>query len=517
MIVRRYGWAALLAIAALAFSAHFSQRAPCGSWANAIFAEQAWGEADPGSFYFAAAHELAWGESPLFVGHPGAPLLPLLYGVQSALYLVLGDDDSSFTRFIAQHLPTAFLASKLLMTVLHLLSFVAVHGLARQLLRDPRAATLATLGYATCFPVLYFLSRISVEPLMVGFFAAAFWASWRYEDLAREGRLAASLAWVGLAAAAAVSGALSKLAFVGPLPFLLALQIGFGSGRSEPLGPIAWRVRWRALAVFGAVALVTLALYSQIIDWSQFARAWRKIARKPLSDGWELLDLLPGLGSARIYLAAELGFALCAVFGWGMFLRRRPADRRRALWLSAYGAWGLALFLYRVSLEGNFLPFHYSFVPQATAAVFFGYAGVELWRRMGFGWGWRAGLAAAAALILLHGVGFVAVVDARRHDAEKFAVRGPIYPLIAQLEPGERLAVLQQRWKPEMLRERLIHVHGFSFPFMWHPRESLLLNEFESFFSLARRRRVPAGTELTFVPVFGAKVARLPARAVPAP
>lgn len=505
LIVRRFWWTVPLAIGCLAFSLHYSRLAPCGSWMNVIFQEEAWGEADPGSFYFASAHEFAWNEPALFIGHPGVPLVPLLYGVQAGLYHLHGDGDVSFTRFIAQHLPSAFLASKLMITLLHLLSFAAIYALSRQLLRDHAAAALATLGYATSLPVLYYLSRISVEPLMVFFFVTAFWASWRYEDLAREGRLGAALGWVGLAAAAAISGAMSKLAFVGPVPFLIALQILVGTGRSEPTGPIAWRARGWALGVYTAAGLLSLALYSQVMDWTRFARVWLP-ATQYAGDALDLSDFVPGIGATRIFLAAELGLLLFALVGWVLFLRRRSADRRRAFWLSAYGGYGLALFGYRVVLQGSFLPFHYSFALLATAAVFFGYAGVEAWRRWGLGGGWRAAFAVVLGLVLLHGAGAVAVVDAREHDRAEFEARRPAYALIAQLEPGDRLAVPAVQSRAEAVRHQLGLLHGFFFPVPWDPRDSLLREEFASFFVMTPPDRIPARARREFVPVLDADV-----------
>ena len=290
--VRRLGWSTL-ALACLLFSWQTSRLAPCGAFLNEVFGEPAWVEADPGSYYFASAHELAWRESPLFVGHPGATLVPLLRLVQSALYHLGADGDVSFTRFTAQHLPRAFLASKLLMTALHLLSFVALHHLARRLLGGRRAAALAVLGYATSLPALYYLSRISVEPLMILFFAAAFLSTWRSEDLARAGRPRAALAFAGLAGAAAVSCAMSKLAFGAPLPFLLAAQLAAGTEATEPRAAIDRRMRGLALVCLAASGLAALALYSQIIDWSSFVDAWGRVGSREPQGTWGLSDFLP--------------------------------------------------------------------------------------------------------------------------------------------------------------------------------------------------------------------------------
>lgn len=505
---RRFWWAALLAVGYLAFSAHYSRLAPCGSWANAIFGELAWSEADPGGFYFASAHELAWGEAPLFVGHPGATLTPLLRGVQWAHHLVAGDGETSFTRFTVQHLPEGFLLSKLLMTALHLLSFVALYALAKALLRDRRGAAVATLGYATSLPVLYYLSRISVEPIMVLCLVAGFWVTLRSEDLAREGRVGPALLCAGLAGVVAVSGAMTKLAFLGPLPFFLALHLLADGGCPGGERSLAWRVRWQAFSVFVVAGLVTLALFSQIVDGSQFVAAWRVVARKPIG-GWTLSDLLPGLGANRIFLAAELGFALCAAAGWVHFVLRRPRDRRCALWLSAYGAYGLAFFVYRVVLEGSFLPFHYAFVAWAIGAVFFGYASVLLAQRLRVPPGWPAAAALTLWLAILHGVGVFGVVDARRHDARAFEQRQAFFPLLAQVGPDDRLAVVSASARPNPLSGQLVRLHGFDFPTRFHARRSRLREEIDSIVTRIPPRSVPKDAPGVRVPVLRSQVVLL--------
>ena len=49
-----------------------------------------------------------------------------------------------------------------------------------------------------------------------------------------------------------------------------------------------------------------------------------------------------------------------------------PQQRMRALWLTAYGAFGLVLFGYRASLLGTLLAFHYFNLSNVVVAVFFG-------------------------------------------------------------------------------------------------------------------------------------------------
>jgi len=497
---RAHRWWLLLAVGYLTFSGVYSYLAPCGAWFNEIFGQPAWAENDPGGYYVASAHELAWGEAPLFVGHPGATLVPLLLGVQSMLYAIEAPAGTSFTRFTAQNLPQVFLLSKLLMTILHLVSFAALYALSKELLRDARAAAFAVLGYATSFAVLYFLSRISVEPLMVTFFAVAFLAVWRYQDRLTEGRLGAALGCVALAAIAAVSGAMTKLVFLGPLPFFLLLYI-LMSSRNE-----ARRTRTGALCVFAAVGLAVLLGFSQIIDWGAFSHQWNKIATGGGLEerGRTVYNFLPGFGSGQIFLLAELGFGALAAIGWVRFLLENRGSSSRALWLSVYLGYALLIFVYRVAREGSFLPFHYIFLTQAVLSVFFGFFTVELWRRLRIPpSGWRGAIAGLAWLVLLHGVGAWAVVDTREYDAAAFEDNRSALALAAQLGPSDRIAIEVAPGGAPQAMNSLNDLHGIMFPYFWPERRSVLGDEFASLFVPVSRGVIPARKPRTPAPVLG--------------
>lgn len=380
--------------------------------------------------------------------------------MQSLLYALEAPEGTSFTRFTAQNLPQVFLISKLLMTVLHLVSFAALYALSKELLRDARAAAFAVLGYATSFPVLYFLSRISGEPLMVTLFALAFLAVWRYQDRVTEGRLGAALGYVAIAALAAVSGAMTKLAFLGPLPFFLLLYVLVNSAHAPG------RTRVCALGVFGAVGLAVLLAFSQIIDWRAFSQTWNLIATAggPARER-TVYGFLPGFGSGQIFLVAELGFGALAAIGWVRVLRENRESAGRALWLSVYAGYGLLLFGYRVAREGSFLPFHCFFMTQAVLSVFFGFSTVELWRRLRIpSSGWRCGIAGLAWFLLLHGVGAWAVVEARRYDAAVFASNRDTFELVSQLGPTDRIALEIAPQDAQQAMRNLIRLHGIYFP-----------------------------------------------------
>lgn len=434
---------ALFGLALLLGSGVASYVAPFGRWANQIFGQAVWNESDPGAYYFAAAHDLEWGEPALFVGHPGTPLLLLLRGIQELFYGLAAPADLSFSAFISRHLPTAYLLSKLAMTLLHLLSFRLLFLFTRELVRSESAAVFATLGYATSLPVLYYLSRISVEPLMSICFCGAFLAIWRYEALARAGQIRPALGYVGLAAFAAVSGALSKLNSLGPLvPFLVLYLLA--SGRSAPESErVPARTRWLALLTLLGVGGALAAFYSQWIDWRYFFGFWSLIAVSPgARRGWILAPATPH----GVLPLCELLFVALAVAGLVLFLRQRGGPGSRAAWISVYAAYALLLFAYRVAVEKSFLPFNYFFLPNAIAAVYFGVATSWLFRRLSLPEaGPRAALCAVAWALLVHGIAVFAVVESRRYDAKQYAKNRPLFELIAGLATQERVAIPRHR------------------------------------------------------------------------
>lgn len=433
----------LLAAAVLAFSLVYSAAAPLGRWENQIFGTRAWGEADPGVWYVFVSHE-PWEElPPRYPGHPGTPLVLLLNAIQRAGFAWAGEPDARYAEFTARHLPQVLLASKLLATCLHLLSFVALYAVTCAL-ASRRTAFLATLGYASSLPTLYYLSRVSPEPLMVGGFALSLLSLWRYEDHAREGRSGSALAWVTLAGAAATTAAVGKLSLSGPLPFALVAAVASDwPGRwGRPALPL--KLRASACGAFTLASLALLAFYSRWIDWAFFLWYWRGLADSP-AEALARLDaaaLRPGLEASRLFPVAEAAYLAIAAWGVVAGLRDRTSARPRYLLVAGFAALGLVLFVYRILLAGTFRPFHYSVLLMAALAPFFG-AAVAGWERrlLGVPGGARSLLAPALVVLCIHGVALVAVVDSRRHDTRAFAPHAEAWEWIGALGPGEQLVV----------------------------------------------------------------------------
>ena len=504
----RGAWA-VLALALLLFAGSYSYLAPVGTWKNRIFDQGTWFEHDPAGAYVDAAHQLSWGESPLFAGHPGTTLLVLLKLVQYAYYTAAAEPGYSFTQFTARNLPTVFLLSKLMMTVLHLLSFFLVFAVARALLRSERAAFFASLGYATSLPVLYYLSRISVEPLMVSLFLLSFLASWKWQDLAAAQRARPALGVAGLAGALAVSGAVTKLNFLGPLPFFLALYLLLGSRREDGPDAIRFSERVRAFAVFCMSGTVLAVLYSQVIGWQTFFALWRIVAAMGPDSGWSMWVLLPGATPEGALVLCELAFVAMAAAGWVALMLRDSERRSRALWLSAFGAWGLLLFAYRVQLKGTLLPFHYFFLANVVAAVFFGHFTELLWRRISVrSEGWRGVVFGLAWVALVHGIAVWVVVDSRQFDARTYSPNRAAHVAIAQLRPDQRLGCIGcRRLKALDFHLHKLHAIGrHSLPILQRDGISRLENEFSSFFIPVHPRQVAGTLPRVYVPALKKKI-----------
>jgi hypothetical protein len=198
-----------------------------------------------------------------------------------------------------------------------------------------------------------------------------------------------------------------------------------------------------ALLVFTATGTTVGILYSQFIDWPGFFALWRVFAGQA-SPTWQLVELLPGFAPGRIFPLCELVFILLAAVGWVAFLRENPEQRMRALWLSAFGVWGLLMFAYRISSVASFLPFHYFHVSNVVVAVFFGHAVMLTLRRLPVpNVGWRAAVLGLLGIVLIHSVTIWTVIDTRRQDAALYAQNRQIHRVISDLRPGQRLGCVR--------------------------------------------------------------------------
>jgi len=457
----RHGYLAIGALLGgllLAYSVVFTTLAPGGLWTNTIAGETAWRENDPGGYYLASAHELGTPHSSqVFAGHPGLPVQAALAGIQRALYLCRSARDLGYTEYVARHLGEVWWWSKLMSTVMHLVSLYCLFLLSRRLLGSSRSAMLATVAYGSSFPVLYYISRVSVEPWVLIWFCLAFLAILHLEDaMAQQGR-AGAVGWAAIAAACAVSGAFTKMHLLAPLPVYCLAAILLGSpglvGTAKPLA----RRRLVVGAAFVGVALVAALFYSQFMDWTEFLSYWLRestphladvqapvswagILRVRIQQAWAALSL-ELLRPAPVGIV-EAPFVALACWGAAV-LARRVRLRTPLVWPAAYAFATLALPFLR-NQSRIWQGFHYLILGFAILAIAYGDLVARLVQRFRASRRSSVTLGALGLTIALHGGAIWIAMQSRIHDVHEYrrANIGALYEAIAELGRGERVLVV---------------------------------------------------------------------------
>ena len=474
--------------------------APNGLWENHVFGITMWWENDPGGSYLLGAHELLSQRGSMrFAGHPGLPMQLLLSLLQYLVYLLAGAGLTglSFTEFIARHMVLVWCLSKLLCTVVHIGAIYCVFLFARAILASERAATLSALAYATSWPVLYYLSRISPEPWMVAFFCLSFLALWRYEGALTSGTVARAWPWALVAAGAAASALVSKMQLMIGLPFFcLGLIVFAGDSRGSAGRPNA-RSRFGGALVFTAGFVLTLLAYTLFMDWSEFFRLYRQLLAdsvRTIGGGQENMGWLEGLAlrsrwafqtlnpkafrpqCTRAQLFAFCEFPMLVLSGWGLALLvglRGITTRLR--WPLAYMLVTLVAWVLR-SPGRAWTDFHYSFVILVVLAVGYGH----LVRRL-LGDSCLSSLdsrrwfAVGAITLLFHSPGLWAALDSRLQDVKQYRalkIEG-YYRALSDLPPGARILVVG---------EHLRGFHDLEMTYARPGRSSALVQEIDGRF-----------------------------------
>jgi hypothetical protein len=453
---------ALLAATYMTLGIVWTWRAPCGAWDNRIFGFAMWQDNDPGGWYIPAAHEaLSRPGRTCFHGHPGVPLVLLLSVEQAASYGLghLADSRLSFTQYTARHVREVWIAAKIGSVVLHLLCFAALYVYARAITRRRDLALLATATYATSFPVLYFLNRVSVEPLMNLFFLSTIVCVVRSEKAGPGAPWPAI--WAAAAGVCSVSAFFTKIHLMAAWPVWagIGILLGVGAAKQRPL-----LRRLALLGAFGAGALGATLIYNQFVDWQAFASFWQQIRPlgAPVADASFVELLLRGVRSGATTLLRAFGhltvkalMPACTAYNCFFFfellsglavlvgLVRGPRSRLLA-WTLGYCLFVGAIWLYRT--EGtDFRPFHYLFpvvaalAPLAAIGLATLFPAIRDETRPRF----RRGVEIGSLVIALHAAGFFAVLDSKSQDADEYRRRqsGLVLDALSRLGPTERIAV----------------------------------------------------------------------------
>lgn len=456
-------WIVLIA-AVVIVPSYFSIQSPGGSFGNLIFGHGFTMEADPGAFYVISAHEFVNETGrPLFIGHPGVPLQAVLFLVQWVYFQVAAPAGQDFGSFIARHLPQTYAASKVVMSILSAFSLIAIYAVARRLRISQFGAMAATLLYATCFPFLFYVSRMSVETTAVAFAFTSCACLFAAEDAWIAGQRRRAAWWLpasGIACGLAILSKMNQTAILLllPLAIVTARRLGLGTFGREAAGRAA------GVALWAAGLLLVLAATMPVMDWAYFLGTWASPGISPtldanqsksvvqiaeklmsvftnLSASLSMLTLRPQIGFNGMVNLMESSFVTVGVISGFAFVRRHGWSRRLVIIL-IFVAWTVFLWWYRGTTQ-FLLSFHYLFFFMVLLSLWMGDAIDAIATRMEVsGARARAGWL-AVAVILAHGQSIWGFIDTRMSDVKYY--RGfskPLFELQAQLKPGVRAAIL---------------------------------------------------------------------------
>jgi hypothetical protein len=457
-------WVSFAAIY-LTASGIFSYLAPVGHWRTIVLGVTFLGHYDPGGPYMGSGIQFfGFQEYPYFVGHPGLTLQLIVYIVAKLYYLIhqIFGPDETYIVFAAKNFHRVAFLSRLTMTGMHVVSFYLVFLFSRRIIDNDRVAALAALGYATSFPVLLFLLRIALEPLIVIFFLLTVFSIWKYQSLAPEGRAARVLPYLVFAAASSAAGFYTKINLLGLLPVLPLFFILWGRGLNGE------RIEWKKKTLFSGAYLIASASFMYLgnlkVDWDKFFAFWFGFA--PGSPQYDTEhgffgNVISKVGSlAAGYLKAVgifitekiplyftwsywgvitvsefLFLIVCAI---GIILVQKERPQRKSLLITPllYAGLTLLIFIYRNGL-------HYTIVMLPVLSVLFGYGLYRLVERLMPGASLRRAVVMVLAVLVVHFIPIFAMVDSHLTDAARYErLAKPYYNALETIEPDERIAVL---------------------------------------------------------------------------
>jgi 4-amino-4-deoxy-L-arabinose transferase-like glycosyltransferase len=333
-------------------------------------------------------------------------------------------------------------------------SLPVIYALSRGLGLSTFGAMAATLAYATSFPFLFYVSRISVEATAVAFAFGSCVCLFKAEDAWSVGRRRAAMFWLAGCGAACGLAVLSKMNQTAILLLLL------------PLAIVTSRLLGRVIGVccFAAGIAVIFVATMPVMEWGYFLGTWATPGISPTVDAkqttsvmmigqklWSVfadlggslgkLSLRPQIGFNGMFNLLESTFVIVGIAAGVAYVRRRGWSRRHLL-VVAFVLWTVFLWWYRGTTV-FLLSFHYLFFFMALLAVWFGDAVDRIVTRLDVDLpraraGWLA-----IAVILVHGQSVWGFIDTRMSDVKYY--RGfskPLFELQAQLKPGARAAIL---------------------------------------------------------------------------
>jgi len=454
----------LLILAYFAVSIHMALRVPCGYIKYLHLAGGAVGNyAEPDAFYMSAGVSFFREPYIAYPGHPGMGLQALVGTTSELAYRISGNrgGDADYYGFVLRNWIHILVVLRILMTFVSLGCVFLVYGLARYCTNTTGWAVVAAALYATSYPVLLYINRLAPTPLAIMFSLAAIYCLWRAIHTRQDGREGRAAAWLALVGVAAVATCFEKF-YIG---FLLLPVLAFG-----------WFLEWhtwtgcngwkKALPFAGTLVLsmlVVALLYMQKLNIDAFLGLWRGESAYRMEDRgggvkWSLGFILnlfsrfslvgsPDRVKGGILLLCEIPLLLCGCLGLTSFRDQDSAGRRRTLTLIMFGLTTVGPMIGRGAWTWTPYSFEYVYPLVAAASVLSAQA-LQKWigglchpGHTAFS-SWRPLVLAGCIVLLLHRNALTMFVTTERGLARSYkSTTQPYVRALARLPAGKRIGV----------------------------------------------------------------------------
>jgi hypothetical protein len=444
---------------------------------------------DPGLDYLTSGLTFFKQDKILWAGHPGFTLM-LAIQIMTKIYYwlctLVPRTGIPFETFVAKNIFWVIWISKILITIVHLLSFFALYTVARAILKDRRSSYVAVVAYASSYPVLYYINNISPEPFLVAFTLLAVYFIWRYYENLEKIRI--SYQYLFLASGCSAAAFYTKIIFIAPfivlLPIYLLLQRR-NLARPDAIIPLPRRAL--DSGIFILMSVPSFILGSMKLNWQGFISLWinvssfgpngkswntdamsilngryeglSQIVQVTTSVGLSLVSYvlsdfspikwLPGLSTINgQFNSAELLFAILAVVGFILFWRHNKDQRSYLNLFFLLILITLPIIAFRNAWSESW---HYCFINLAIGAVFVGYLAKLAMKHQGsHTQGTIQGFALSmCAALLVHAVSWVLFFDLKMNDIKQFNTDSAVfYEALRKVDYNHKIAVVQNAVQP---------------------------------------------------------------------
>lgn len=402
---RRRWWLGALIVIACGVSAWLSIRAPCGKFHYLNLAGvTAEGYQDPDAYYLIAG--VSFFREPRTVwpsGHPGLTLQAVVGLAAEICHAFQGPEPpGGYYEFVLRHWIQILVFARILMALVTVGTVVLVYWLARRCVRREPWALVAAALYATSYPVLLYLNRLTPEPVVMLYSLASLGCLWEAAATAERSRRC--LVFAACAGAAAAGACFEKFynGFL-LLPILAAVvamewRTFFGAGRKAP------GIRVLGVALLGFLAAALLFMQKMDVPGliAFWGSDWVNWVDAPSAEEMDLLPRITPGGSVRwglslvadlttrfslvstnkhlvkggVFLLCELPFVVLGCLGILAWRQGDAPTRRRLAACLLFGATAPVLAILRGAYTGTPYVFHY-FYPLLAASAIWAAAGLE--------------------------------------------------------------------------------------------------------------------------------------------